>query len=139
MDASKILSIGSAVVLSACLILSIIGLTRIEESIDQNRALQAEQDSMLEILENQTNETEPTPEDNTVSIPTATPDSTATGGYRIQSVGEKIGVYTSDGRLVRLIDVNPATLPRIDREALENGITVDSWERALAYLSDYTA
>ena len=139
MDASKILSIGSAVALAVCLILSIIGLTRIEKSIDQNTALQAEQDSMLEILENEMNQTEPTTQDNAVSIPTATPDNTATGGYRIQSVGDKIGVYTLDGHLVRLIDVNPATLPRIDREALENGITVDSWERALAYLSDYTA
>ena len=139
MDASKILGIGCAIGLTVCMLLSIIGLTRIEKTIDQNAALQTEQESLFESLENKIAEIEKSTEDVTASVPTVTPDASATGGYRIQSVGEKIGVYTHDGHLVRLIDVNPATLPRIDREALENGITVDSWERALAYLADYTA
>ena len=137
MDATKILNIGCAIGLTVCLILSAIAVSNTKRAERENEYLKEEVQLLTQMLE-ETIVTEG--KDNTpTSIPTSTPTDTAPqSGYRIQSAGEKIGVYTANGKLVRLLDVDPTTLPRIDREALENGITVDSWERALAYLNDYT-
>ena len=138
MDVTRILNFGCALLLMVCLIFSVVSITKMQTAVAENAAMQEEARALLQTLDGELSKLKQ--ENDSASIPTATPnETTPTQSYRIQSVGEKIGVYTADGTLVRLIDINPATLPRADREALENGISVDSWERALSYLADYTA
>ena len=49
----------------------------------------------------------------------------------------KIGVYTEDGFLIRTIDISIQTLPEADREALSQGITVNSWRELISLIEDF--
>ena len=57
--------------------------------------------------------------------------------FYAKTVNGRIGIYTEDGYLVRLLELNVATLPDGERAALEKGIFKDSWEELLALLQDY--
>ncbi|MBQ9761296.1 MAG: hypothetical protein IJW16_08115 [Clostridia bacterium] len=54
----------------------------------------------------------------------------------IRSKDEKIAIYTSDGILLRTLDINVSTLPTSDQQALERGITVNSWRELFALIED---
>ena len=49
----------------------------------------------------------------------------------------KIGIFTEDGFLIRTIDVSVNTLPDADREALSQGITVNSWRELIDLIEDF--
>ena len=55
----------------------------------------------------------------------------------IREADGKIGVFTEDGFLIRTIDVIIQTLPEADREALSQGITVNSWRELISLIEDF--
>lgn len=55
----------------------------------------------------------------------------------IRESGGKIGVFTEDGILIRTIDVNVHTLPDSDRQALSEGITINSWRELIDLIEDF--
>ena len=139
MDIMRLLNFGCALLLTVCLIFSVVNVMRLQNVVEENKALRTSAEELLLTLREQMSK-EPT-DTPTDSVPTGTQstDTQSSLIYCIRSVGNRIGIYTDDGALIRLLDVDPASLPAIDREALENGITVESWEAVLAYIADYTA
>jgi len=51
----------------------------------------------------------------------------------------KIAIYTSDGYLVKTLDLVVDTLPEADQSALREGISVSSWREVLALIQDFGA
>lgn len=49
--------------------------------------------------------------------------------YVIRTYNGIVGVFDGDGLLIRTVNTAVDTLPAADREALENGITAESFER----------
>ena len=58
--------------------------------------------------------------------------------YFIKSYEGKIGVFTEDSTLVRVIDVYIKTLPKADRRLLEKGFSVMGEAELRAVIQDYT-
>lgn len=58
--------------------------------------------------------------------------------YFIKSYEGKIGVFTEDTTLVRVIDVYIKTLPKADRRLLEKGFSVIGEAELRAVIQDYT-
>ena len=50
---------------------------------------------------------------------------------------EKIGIFTEDGVLLRVLDVYTKTLPRADRSLLREGIAVSSRQDLYALMEDF--
>ena len=57
--------------------------------------------------------------------------------FCMRSVGEKIGIFSEEGDLIRTLDVQVKTLPLKDQEALSKGICVNSWRELLSLIRDY--
>lgn len=57
--------------------------------------------------------------------------------FCVRETRGKIGIFTSEGYLVRMLDVDVSTLPEADRSALASGIAVTSWDELIALIQDY--
>lgn len=57
--------------------------------------------------------------------------------FCVRNVEGKIGIYTSDGYLIRIVDIPVALLPIADQEALQSGISLTSWKEVLALIADF--
>lgn len=142
MESSKILTVLCAFVLVVCLVLSITTLTVLRNAVEENDALQEDAAALVgnlnacvEDLNAALEESDSIP----TSSDTSTPTDTLADSFCVREVNGKIGVYTSDGYLVHLLDVSVDTLPAADREALSAGICVGSWRELIAIIQDYTA
>ena len=58
--------------------------------------------------------------------------------YTVKSYEGKIGIFTDNGTLVRVIDVYIKTLPNADRTLLEKGFVVTGEAELRAIIEDYT-
>ena len=58
--------------------------------------------------------------------------------YLVKSYEGKIGIFTDNGTLIRVIDVYIKTLPKADRRLLEKGFNVTCEAELRAILQDYT-
>lgn len=59
--------------------------------------------------------------------------------FCVREVGGRVAVYTASGELIRLTDVAVAALPKADRDALRDGISLQSWREVLSLLEDLGA
>lgn len=141
MDISKLLTVLCCFVLIVCLTLSITTLIVLRNAVAENSVLQKEAEALVAELDgcvdvlNQNISVED-------SLPTSTEPSTTDApseSFCVREVNGKIGVYTSEGYLIRLLDVAVETLPQADREALKSGILVSSWQELIAVMQDYSA
>ena len=57
--------------------------------------------------------------------------------FYLREANGKIGVFTEQGYLVRMLTVDVAMLPEADRLALSDGICVTSWRELIALIEDY--
>ncbi len=55
----------------------------------------------------------------------------------VREYEEKIGIFSEDGALLRVVDVYTKTLPRADRVLLREGIAVSSRQDLYALMEDY--
>ncbi len=141
MDITRLLTILAAFLLLICLTLSITTLTVLRNTIDETDAWQAKAadlsarlDASLAVLEGID-----------ISISTSTiPEESDTevdilyNRFCVKETDGKIGIYSEEGYLVRLLDTDVRTLPATEREALSRGITVSSWGELLELIQDYT-
>ena len=141
MDTSKLMTLICAFVLVVCLTLSITTLTVLRNAMEENGSLQEEAAALVGNLNTCIGEMNEMLVDD--SIPTGSdtsiPSNTDTDRFCIRAINGQIGIYTTDGYLVRLLDVSVDTLPQKDRDALNEGILVNSWRDLIAIIQDYTA
>ena len=70
---------------------------------------------------------------------TTIPDTTESPiSYTVKSYKGKIGIFGSRGELIQIIDVYTITLPKADREMLEEGIDIKNIDELRDIIEDYT-
>ena len=73
-------------------------------------------------------------EDQTILYTDTEPDMS----FTVKSYEGKIGVFTSEGKLIETIEVYVKTLPKADRDMLEEGIKVKNNKELDSLIEDYT-
>lgn len=142
MDISKIWTAICGLTLAVCLTLSITTLTVLRNAVKENDAIQRQAQSLMDELNDCVevlNQTQTNAED---SLPTSADTETVkpvTDAFVVREVNGKIGVYTEDGYLIRLLEVSVDMLPAADRELLQKGIRVESWKELISLMQDYGA
>lgn len=140
MDTSRLILVLGCFALAVCLVLSITALSSLRNAIAENDAAQDEAAILISNLHGYWESVNDAQEDGE-SLPTLG-DSANTqenhSRYLIRESNGKIGVFTNDGYLIRLVDVNVSTLPTQAREVLSEGIVASSHEEVDLILQDYT-
>ena len=139
MDTSKILLILCCFVLTVCLTLSISTLVVLRNAIEEHGAVQKHAQGIVETLDACVNDlNELTTKDPSISA-SADPDKDSSKlSFVLRETDGKIGVYSSAGDLLKLLSLSVDCLPKADRDALQKGITVNSWRELIAWIQDYT-
>lgn len=135
MDISRIISVTCVFLLAVCLILSITALTVLRNAVDESTQACMEVQYFLESLEDQQMNDEPPQTD--VEVDNSIPVDVLSNRFCMREINGKIAIYTSDGYLVRLLDISVETLPHADQQALQQGIEVSSWKEILALIQDF--
>lgn len=135
MDFPRIALMLCVFLLAVCLVFSISALTVLRNAVSETDQVRKEAQELLADFEQQLREDEADGQSPTApSIPV---DVLYDSLCMRESEG-RIAIYTSDGYLVRILDVSVDTLPEADRKALRDGISVSSWKELLALIQDYT-
>ncbi len=136
MDISRIISVMCVFLLAVCLILSITALTVLRNTVDESTRACMEVQGFLESLEENQSVNEEPPETE-VEVDNSIPVDVLSDRFCMREINGKIAIYTSDGYLVRLLDISVETLPHADQQALQQGIEVSSWKEILALIQDF--
>ncbi len=141
MDTSKLLAILCCFVLIVCLVLSISTLVVLRNAIAENEVLQNDAKELVSELDGYVEElNQNKPNDDSISASVNTEQSgTKWDSFCIKETNGLIGIYASDGTLLKVLDISVSTLPPADRNALSKGIQIDSWRELIALMQDYTA
>lgn len=141
MDASKIFTVLCAFLLVICLVLSITALVVMRNAVSESETWQEKAAVLVGNLDSLISDT--TEADGSVSTSTDTEDEPSTEAdvlynrFCLRETEGKIGVYTEDGYLIRLMDVSVRTLPQSEQSALADGISVNSWRELIERMQDY--
>ena len=141
MDTTKIMTALCAFILLVCLVLCITTLIILRNAVEEHRAIQTGAQTLVEELDRSLDEwSEKIEQDdasppNTEEIPTE--GNALSDTIYLRTTGNKIGVFTKEGSLIRVLEVNPNTLPKRERDALREGIEIHSWEELLSLIRDY--
>ncbi len=136
MDISRIISVMCVFLLAVCLILSITALTVLRNAVDESTQACMEVQCFLESLEEDQSVKEESSETE-VEVDNSIPVDVLSNHFCMREINGKIAIYTSDGYLVRLLDISVETLPHADQQALQQGIEVSSWKEILALIQDF--
>ena len=139
MDATKIFTVLCAFLLIICLTLSITALIVMRHAVDESEAWLERAEIMVGKFDVLTQELETESDSIPSSTDTEAPSTEADVLYQrfcIKAAGEKIGVYTEEGYLVRMLDVALQTLPEGKQAALADGIFVSSWRELIEQIQD---
>ncbi len=137
MDVTKIWTVLCAFLLLICLTLAITSLVVLRNAVAETDAWHSRATALTDELEaciavfGEERDSYPTG---------AVPDTEVDVLYNrfcIRETGGKIGIYSDEGYLVRLLDTPVSTLPSEERRALEKGITVNSWEELFERIQSY--
>ena len=139
---SKILNILCAFLLMVCLCISVTTLCALRNALDENQQLQKQAAQLLVELDRSVTVMDTIADDAvealaTQTIPETTEEKSPTV-YSLHSIGQKIGVYNTEENLIKLLDVDPKTLPLEIQNMLIDGITLSSWEELTKMIQDIT-
>ncbi len=140
MDTSKLFAILSAFLLLICLIFSLTSLTVLRNTVHETDARLADAEILMESLNDSIAKLKEYDPSVSVSTDIEKDDIDADilyNRFSIKETGGKIGIYSAEGYLIRLIETDVNTLPRAEREALIVGITVNSWSELIERIQDY--
>lgn len=141
MDTSKILAILCCFVLIVCLVLSISTLVVLRNAIAENEVLQNDAKELVSELDGyveELNQSKPNNDSISASVNTDQ-NGTKWDSFCIKETNGQIGIYASDGTLLKVLDISVSALPPADRDALAKGIQINSWRELIALVQDYTA
>ena len=141
MDTSKLLAILCCFVLIVCLVLSISTLVVLRNAIAENEVLQNDAKELVSELDGYVEElNQSKPNDDSISASVNTDQNgTKWDSFCIKETNGQIGIYASDGTLLKVLDISVSALPPADRDALAKGIQINSWRELIALVQDYTA
>lgn len=141
MDTSKLLAILCCFVLIVCLVLSISTLVVLRNAIAENEVLQNDAKELVSELDGYVEElNQSKPSDDSISASVNTDQNgTKWDSFCIKETNGQIGIYASDGTLLKVLDISVSALPPADRDALAKGIQINSWRELIALVQDYTA
>ncbi len=139
MDTSKMMIAVCGLILLVCLTLCITTLSVLRNAVAENQtvkeqaeSLVGELDACVDALNSAVNEVENVPREDTPV------DATVSGNcFLVKTVNQTIAVYTEDGALIHCLKKAPATLPKLEREALASGIRVESLQALLELIQAY--
>lgn len=141
MDTSKVMLALSGLILLVCLVLSITTLSTFRNAVSENEALQNDMEELASELGECVDVINGIPEAITQATETQpiviTDESVSTTSFFLRALGDRIGVYTKEGHLVKLLETDLRTLPSTDRETLKHGIEVASWGELMELIQDY--
>jgi len=142
MDASKIFTILCAFLLVICLVLSITALIVMRNAVSESQTwhdraavLVSNLNTLLENVD-ESDDSVSTSTDSDTNEPSTDVD-VLYNRFTMRETEGKIGVYTEEGYLIRLIDVNVKTLPKEEQDRLLDGISVNSWRELIELMQDY--
>ena len=140
MDTSKLFSILSAFLLLICMTFSITALVVLRNTVDETDIRLDTAGALLRDLNTSIEELKEYGPSISASADAEKDEVDADILYHrftIRETDGKIGIYSADGYLIRVIETDISTLPRAEREALIAGITVDSWKELFERIQDY--
>jgi len=137
MDISRIISVSCVFLLALCLILCICVMAVLQNTVKESTQACMEVQTLLENVSNHIESSQDTVEDTTVD--SSIPVDVLYHQFCMRESNGKIAIYTSDGYLVKILDVQVVTLPEADQSALREGISVSSWREVLALIQDFGA
>ncbi len=138
MDISRLISVMCVFLLAVCLILSITALTVLRNTVEESKQACQDVQCFLESMEEETRLSEETPPTE-IEVDNSVPVDVLSNRFCMKEINGKVAIYTSDGYLVRLLDISVETLPHADQQALRQGIEVSSWKEILALIQDFEA
>lgn len=141
MDYTRLMTVLCAFLLLVCLVIAIIALTVMRNAVDESQALRARAQNLLEELGDSVEAMNALEERyaESVFLPSGEDgEESQDEGLTVRAEGGRIGVYTSEGKLIRILDIDFSALPRADRERLERGISISSLRELLTLVQDYT-
>ena len=142
MGLSKLLLFLGAGILAVCLVLSITTLQVLRNAISENDLIQENAYSLVGELNGCVRalgelSIPSTPVENMEDEETPAKEVVALGDhYWLRATGNKIGLYNSEGKLLKLMDFPLDSLPVSMREELTRGVSISSLEELLELLRD---
>ena len=138
MDITKLFALLCGFLLIICLTLSITCLVVMRNAVEESSLWQTRAQALVNELDGCVQAMK---EMETQDLPVIAPDTNEQENshtrYRIRLDGDRIGVYDSDGYLIQHADLLATLLPPPERQRLQEGIWVDSWEKVGRLLQDY--
>ena len=140
MDITRIFTVICSFILIVCLTMCISTLVVLRNSIAEHKAVKEDAVELVESLDQSLESMKDMIDkyDQSVSVSV---DSEKTNEqdahFMIREVNGKIGVFTVDGVLLKVLEVSIDMLPQKDRELFADGITVGSWKELIAILQDF--
>ena len=138
MDITKLFALLCGFLLIICLTLSITCLVVMRNAVEETSLWQTRAQALVNELDGCVQAMK---EMETQDLPVIAPDTNEQENshtrYRIRLDGDRIGVYDSDGYLIQHADLLATLLPPSERQRLQEGIWVDSWEKVGRFLQDY--
>lgn len=138
MDTSRIFSILCAFLLLITLTLSITTLVVLRNAVAESEATLGAADALINELDVAVGVLKE--ESIFTSTDTEAPSVDADILFQrfcMKETNGRIGIYTEDGYLVRIIDVDVTLLPKQEQITLQEGITVNSWRELVDLIQDY--
>ena len=115
-----------------CILLIALSFTILYQSSQRYRVAQALLDTLQESLEQAESVEKSTEETDTDTTVDSVHDV-----FYLREANGRIGIFTEQGYPIRMLTVDVATLPEVDRLALSDGICVTSLSELIALIEDY--
>ena len=139
---SKYLNILCVFLLTIGICISLASLFALQDVLDENQSLQQKTELLLDELDQSLLRMEVIAEDAVEALASQSPSESDEERkptiYRLRSTGQNIGVYTADGNLIKLLDVNPKTLPLDIQNQLDEELGLSSWDELTRMIQDIT-
>lgn len=138
MDTGKLLTGICVFLLFICIVFCTTALVSLRNAVDESKALQVEAQGLalemnacLEKLEEPLQALSSSEADTSVNA-TVKQDT-----FCLRQSNDLLCVYTADDVLIKCLDINVMTLPKVERELLRTGILCDSWQEVMELIQDY--
>ncbi len=143
MNFSKLTSILCCFLLLVSLTFSVTALSALRTAVEESRQRDALASQLLARLEEVVAVMAPADTEPDLPVSSVTPDKDEENAnpmsreFCIRTEGERIGIYTEEGYLIRFLDAELSLLPLSEQEALREGISVSTYRELIERIQSY--